>query len=192
MKRYLHHLALLGSVVFILGCQNQSSTPLPKGYIRIGLPEPNVTALVRDELPFRLLHNEAAHWEPHSKDGWGDLVYPRLGARIEFTYLPVEDNLVQLVDDAFDLAYKHAVVSDGIERAEYHNDSSHVHGLLFKISGNAASATQWIATDSTGHFLRAASSIYATPNKDSLAPVNDFLRAEMRLMMESLTWHDGR
>ena len=192
MKQVSRVILVLATVLLVFGCQNQSTTPLPKGYIRIGLPEPNVTALNRDELPYRFLHNQSARWEPHPQGGWGDLVYPRLGARIEFTYLPVEGNLFQLVDDAFELAFKHSVVADGIERTEYHNDSSRVHGLMFMISGNAASATQWIATDSTGHFLRAASSVFATPNKDSLAPVNDFLRAEMRLMMESLTWRDAK
>jgi len=176
-----------------LACNGNQGMPLPHGHMRIGIPMDSVVTLNPDtsqQLPFAFEHNASAHWEGRKESGWGDLVYPDLQARIAFTYKSVKGQLPRLIDDAFTLAYKHNIVADGMTQHVYSHPEVDVHGLLFAIQGNAASATQWFATDSSSHFLRAATSIYARPNKDSLAPVNAFLQQEMERIMESLIWVD--
>jgi gliding motility-associated lipoprotein GldD len=176
-----------------LACSDNNGMPLPHGHMRIGVPMDSVVTLSNDPLqlrPFAFKHNASAHWEARKESGWGDLVYPDLHARIEFTYKPVNGQLLRLIDDAFALAYKHNIVADGMTQHVYSHPEVAVHGLLFAIQGNSASATQWFATDSSRHFLRAATSIYARPNRDSLAPVNAFLHQEMERIMESLVWMD--
>ena len=128
-----------------LACSDNNGMPLPHGHMRIGVPMDSVVTLSNDPLqqrPFAFKHNASAHWEARKESGWGDLVYPDLHARIEFTYKPVNGQLLRLIDDAFALAYKHNIVADGMTQHVYSHPEVAVHGLLFAIQGNSASATQ--------------------------------------------------
>jgi hypothetical protein len=49
---------------------------------------------------------------------------------------------------------------------------------------------QFFVTDSTNHFLRGVLYYYASPNADSLKPVNEFMLGEMQHLMESLRWQN--
>jgi hypothetical protein len=51
-----------------------------------------------------------------------------------------------------------------------------------------ATAHQFFLTDSTKHFLRGALYFDATPNEDSLRPVNAFLQAEMKHLIQTFRW----
>jgi hypothetical protein len=51
-----------------------------------------------------------------------------------------------------------------------------------------ATAKQFFLTDTTTHFLRGALYFDATPNEDSLKPVNDFLQADMKHLINTLRW----
>ena len=59
---------------------------------------------------------------------------------------------------------------------------------MYEITGNAASPYQFIATDSTKHFLRAALYFNVYPNKDSLAPAFKFIKQDIVHLMESIEW----
>jgi gliding motility-associated lipoprotein GldD len=63
-----------------------------------------------------------------------------------------------------------------------------VEGIFFKIGGNAATANQFLVTDSVKHFLRGARYFDATPNADSLGIVNQFLQVDMKHMINTLKW----
>jgi gliding motility-associated lipoprotein GldD len=95
------------------------------------------------------------------------------------------------VDDAQDLAMKHSVAADGMNQMVYVNDSLRVYGVLFRITGNAASAMQFYATDSVRNFVRGALYVFAHPNADSLAPVHQFFEAEFTRYLETLEWREG-
>lgn len=177
-------------VAAVLFWPSSASIPKPKGYPRIAVP--NEAAPQRlTGLDFELDHHPAAHWEAKNQNGWGDLVYPFCQGRVQFTYLPVHGNLNALVDDAQDLAMKHSVAADGMNQMVYVNDSLRVYGVLFRITGNAASAWQFYATDSVRHFVRGALYVYAHPNADSLAPVHQFFEAEFTRYLETLEWREA-
>jgi gliding motility-associated lipoprotein GldD len=59
---------------------------------------------------------------------------------------------------------------------------------MFKVGGNAATATQFYLTDSVRHFLRGALYFDATPNEDSLKPVNAFLLEDLQHMVNTFKW----
>jgi gliding motility-associated lipoprotein GldD len=60
--------------------------------------------------------------------------------------------------------------------------------VYFTLKGNAATANQFFATDSVKHFLRGALYFEATPNEDSLRPVNNFLREDLKHLINTLQW----
>ena len=57
------------------------------------------------------------------------------------------------------------------------------------ISGrNVATTYQFIATDSTAHFLHGEIIIDQTPNNDSLAPMLEYMQTDVDNLIKTLRW----
>jgi gliding motility-associated lipoprotein GldD len=80
------------------------------------------------------------------------------------------------------------VRADAIIEHPFENQENHVYGILYEITGNAASPIQFIVTDSTRHFLRGSLYFNNTPNADSIAPVTAYIESDIRHLIESVNW----
>ncbi|WP_443657968.1 gliding motility lipoprotein GldD [Chitinophaga sedimenti] len=118
-----------------------------------------------------------------------NLEIPEFNSKIYLSYKTIggKNNLDQLVNDAFRLTYKHTYKAEYINERDITTENR-VYGLYYDVGGNAASAKQFFVTDSTHHFLRGALYFYAPPNADSLAPVVQFLQADMEHLVGTLKW----
>lgn len=192
--RLLQILAFAGLLILLYGCA-YDYTPKPRAYFRIDLPAKEYQALTGD-FPYRFEYPNYASinlykgkWTgTDTAEFWINVEFPRFNSRIHLTYKPVRNNLNALIDDSHAYAYKHSVKADAIVQSEYVNAIAGVYSVLFDIKGNTASSLQFYATDSVRHFLRGALYFDCEPNKDSLAPVKDFLRADILKMIETLNW----
>ncbi len=172
----------------LMAC-NEDYSPKPKGYFRIGLPQKDYQSFTED-CPYSFDYNTEAKLELKGPC-WYDIKYPNLRATLQLTYKPVEDgNLDTLLADGHRLAYKHTVRADGIDEKLYLNEEQKVYGLFYQLKGDAATNLQFFMTDSTHHFLRGVLYYYASPNADSLQPVNEFMRGEMMHIIETLQWEN--
>ena len=63
-----------------------------------------------------------------------------------------------------------------------------VSGVFFRVGGNAATANQFFLSDTTANFLRGALYFDATPNADSLRPVQDFLKNDIEHLINTFKW----
>ena len=63
-----------------------------------------------------------------------------------------------------------------------------IEGVYFTLRGNTATANQFFVTDSTRHFLRGALYFAATPNEDSLQPVNEFFKKDLQHLINTIRW----
>ena len=63
-------------------------------------------------------------------------------------------------------------------------------GVMYDISGDAASSVQFYLTDSVRHFIRGALYFTLQPNSDSLSPVIEFFREDILHLIETLEWQD--
>ncbi len=195
MKNKFYTFLAIGLTLLALGIwwwsiQPQTlHTPKPKGYFAIRLPEKKYSLLGDDaRLPYTFALNTSARWEKINEEGWITIHYPSLRAEIQLTYKKVDGHLPGLLNDAHTLAYKHAVVAQGIREQLYSHPENRVFGVLYSLQGEAATPAQFYATDSSRHFIRGAVYVFAQPNADSLAPVNTFLQEELIHLMESLEW----
>jgi len=164
--------------------------PKPKGYFEIALPDTaSEWVAARDGVGAGFRLNKRAQWTVvDAQKGWVTLRYPSLGAEIQLSYVPVSNQLTKLLDDSYQLAYKHDVVAQGIQEKEYADPTRRVYGLMYQFKGNTATPCQFFVTDSTRHFLRGSVYVMAKPNADSLAPVNAYLREEIIRLMETTRW----
>lgn len=175
--------------LFLAVSCSQDPIPKPVGYFRIELPADTFTSFKAESCPFSFDHHAFSLIKQKREKCWYDIVFPHLNSMIQLTYLPVEDdNLEKLLSDAHNLVFRHSVKADGIKEVLYINDLNNVFGILYKVHGNAATATQFYVTDSVNHFLRGVVYFNAVPNEDSLRPVNDYMHLQVQNIIESLKW----
>lgn len=181
---------ILMAVSCLLGCTNHY-TPLPRGYFRIELP-PKEYQLLDSTFPYSFIYPSYSKVVPDgdspSEPYWVNIVFHRFNSTIHVSYKAIDNNIDEVMEDSRKLAYKHAIKADAIGERFFQDDQRRVYGILYEIKGNAASPLQFAITDSSRHFLRGALYFNSIPNKDSLAPVIDFIKEDMMQLMESVSW----
>ncbi|MDO9154974.1 MAG: gliding motility lipoprotein GldD [Paludibacter sp.] len=182
-------LAIL-SVAFFNSC-GEVSIPRPYGFFRIDLPIHDYQRIDTLNLPYSFDLSTSTVLEQRNERGekyWIDLHYPALNANIYCSYKPVKNNLTALSEDARRFVYKHTIKADGIGEKLFNNNEKNVYGILYDIKGNTASSVQFVLTDSSKHFFRGALYFDNVPNKDSIAPMVEFIRQDIVRLMESFEW----
>jgi len=190
ISRHLN-ICLITLIVSILSSCGEASIPRPYGYFRVELPKHAYRKLDTLNLPYKFdlpLNAKVVERKVNGDKYWIDIVYPKLNASIFCSYKSVNNNLINLLEDTRKIVYKHSVKADGIGEKAFDNASNNVHGILYDLQGNTASAVQFILTDSTKHFFRAALYFNNVPNKDSIAPMSKYIREDIVRMMESFEW----
>mgnify|MGYP003300928618 FL=1 len=87
------------------------------------------------------------------------------------------------------LVYKpHTVKADAISESLYQSAERDVYGILYELKGNTASNVQFVVSDSVTHFLRGALYFNSNPNKDSIAPVVNYINEDIIRLVETLRW----
>ncbi len=189
---------LLGTLVLLQSCDDPIFTPKPKGYFRIDLPEKAYTRYTSD-CPYSFEYPTYAKVEKHNTffgadvtdSCWLDIRIPNLTGDIHLSYKTINSTstLAKLIEDAHEMAYKHTVKADYIDESLISTPTG-IGGILYELGGNSASNIQFYVTDSTKHFLRGSLYFGATPNQDSLAPVIQFVRADMLNLIQTLRWEE--
>ena len=124
--------------------------------------------------------------DKQAEPGWMNLSYPQYNAKLHLSYKEINNDtaLNHYLEDCHHLAYTHTIKAESINEKYFKNRE--IFGLIYYIEGNTASSTQFFITDSTRHFLRGALYFNQHPDKDSLAPVIDYLREDIVTLMETL------
>ena len=178
------------SITLLLIACGQTYTPKPYGYFRVYLP-PHEYQQLSDEMPFRFDYPVVATIEkrtqPHEKY-WFDLKYPQFNAAVHVSYKSINGNFRELTEDARRFVYKHSIKADNISEVAFNSNERNVHGILYELKGNTASNLQFTLTDSTRHFLRGALYFDNVPNKDSIAPIAEYIQQDIVRLMESFEW----
>ncbi|MGA1029067.1 MAG: gliding motility lipoprotein GldD [Flavobacteriaceae bacterium] len=178
--------ALLLLVLFCIFSCEEERQPLPKAYLKLQYPEASYKAYASQQA-FEFEHNRFA--EVIEDERGLKLIYPSMKATVYLNYKPVEKNLPELLNDAYQLPYKHVVKATAIPEKLFINTKDHVYGTLFMVEGNAASQFQFFATDSLQHFVIGSLYFYAQPNYDSLYPAIQYLQKDIAHFLESLRWN---
>jgi gliding motility-associated lipoprotein GldD len=192
MKRILVYVLTLGALASILPSCHRQSVPKPYGYFRIAIPDTAYNSFDWKGYPYSFRLSQNAYVEVHKKEGevyWIDIQYPSINATIHCSYKRVRNNLRTLSRDAQEFLYSHSTVASAIPAQEYTDDLRHVYGLYYELHGNTATPIQFYLTDSVEHFFRGSVYCNCVPNQDSLAPIYEYLRKDVRVIMESMKWY---
>ncbi|MBO0933384.1 gliding motility lipoprotein GldD [Fibrella aquatilis] len=179
--------------VWACGSSDQADyVPKPKGYPRIDLPVAEYVPMAPIH-PYQFDVNKIARVLPdtfkRAEPHWIFVYYPTLKATVQLTYKPVQslDNLRGMLADAYKLTAKHNVKAYSInqQRVQLRNGLS---ASLITLVGEVPTQFQFVTTDTSRHFLRGALYFDIATANDSLAPVIDYVKADMMRMLNTLTW----
>lgn len=185
-------LFIVSASIFISGC-GDDPLPKPHGWFRIDLPEQTYMTWT-DSATFQAEIPTYAVLVPRTAKGdarWFDLRFKHQRATAHMTWSPVNGHLAELIEDAHIFKATHEAKAAKIDRERVLRDSARVFGTLFDVEGEVASPMVFYLTDSTDNFLYGALYFDAPPNADSLAPVTDRLREDLRHFVATLRWGAG-
>ena len=179
----------------IFSC-NSNYVPKPEGFFKIDFPVKKYVVFNQPGYPYTF---EYPVYAKISKDStffgdkpenpwWINIDFPQFNGNIYVSYKTIgKYKLQKLITDAFNLTNEHTVMASAIDDSLITTPND-VHGMFFKVAGEVATANQFFLTDSTKNFLRGALYFNATPNSDSLKPVNEFLVVDMLHLINTFKW----
>ena len=184
------NLAFFGLILFCFSCKDDPR-PKPKAFLALEYPEAEYRR-VDIGCPYTFEKNDLAQISPSRNriPCWINLDYDLMNGSIFITYQPVRNNLDSLLADAQKLPLQHTIKADLIEGDIYTNDFNNTYGMFYEVEGDAASQAQFYLTDSTDHFITGSVYFNRLPNFDSIVPAADYLKQDIRHLMESLKWQE--
>ena len=166
-------------------CKNDV-LPKPASQLRLEYPSPQYADFSSD-CPFGFEMNNEAIIKGEANCGY-TITYPKMKATIYLTYKPVNRNLKDLLRDAQKLTYEHVIKADDILEQPFLNKTNKVYGMFYDVDGNAATNAQFYLTDSIKHFVTGSVYFYAKPNFDSIMPATNYIKNDMKTLMETMKW----
>jgi len=160
--------------------------PKPASQLRLDYPEAKYAAF-SNHCPVAFDINEDAIIKEDKNCGFS-IHYPKMKATIYLTYKTVNGDINKLLRDAQKLTYEHVIKADDILEQPYLNPDKKVYGMFYQVNGNAATNAQFYVTDSIQHFVTGSVYFYAKPNFDSIMPAADYIKNDMRQLLETIQW----
>ncbi|MDB5198136.1 MAG: hypothetical protein JWO92_99 [Chitinophagaceae bacterium] len=210
---FIYCLLLIVYCLLIASC-NSTYTSKPKGYFTVDLPERKYVQFRKEGFPYSFEYpvyanivRDSTYFDSSADNPfWVNVDFPSFHGKIFISYKTIggksiykiktptgyKDSLgtntfQNLINDSYKLTFKNDVKAYSIEDSVMHTPNN-VTGIFFRVGGSVATSKQFLLTDSVKHFLRGALYFDATPNEDSLAPVNAFLQEDLRHLINTLQW----
>lgn len=213
-KLSMHRIFYLIFVLSAFSC-NSTYTSKKQGYFKIDFPEKSYISFNDPAYPYtfeypvyaKITKDSSLFSNEDKNPYWINIVFPSLNGTIFISYKNIggssvykvknpngsykdsigKNDFEKMVSDSYNLTYKNDIKAYSIEDSVIHTPND-ISGIFFRLSGNVATAKQFFLSDSTHHFLRGALYFDATPNEDSLRPVNAFLQKDLNHLINTLKW----
>lgn len=202
-------------IAALVSC-NSTYTSKKEGFFKITLPEHQYQQFSRAGFPYSFeypvygtIMQDSTYFDATPENSyWINVDFARFNAKIYLSYKQIGgksiyktkdkagnyidsvgiNKLENMINDAFTLTSKNEVVASFIRDSAFTTQNG-INGVFFKVGGNAATSQQFFLTDSTKNFVRGALYFSATPNADSLRPVQDFLHQDILHFIHSFKWN---
>ena len=172
---------------FIFFSCKSDYTPKPKAYFKINFPQKKYVILDNEKIDFSFKYPVYSEIDIKSNNKFIDVHFPEFHGTLHLTYVNLKGNLSSHIEQSRSLAYKHNNQADAISEQVFISSIDNVYGMLYDYSGITATSSQFYLTDSINHFFR-GSFYFNTEINDSIAPINIFIKEDIRFLIESLRW----
>ena len=195
---------------------NSTYTSKKRGYFKIDFPEKKYVKFYQPGFPYtfeypvyaRIVKDSTYFESTPDNPYWINIDFPSFKGKIFMSYKTIGgrslykiktpsgykdstgiNSFENMVNDSYKLSYKNDIKAYSIIDSVMHTPNN-LTGIFFSLTGNVATSKQFFLSDSTKHFLRGALYFDATPNEDSLKPVNDFLQQDMKHIINTMQWRE--
>ena len=191
----MKNIIIFAFLFFVVSCK-ENYTPKPKGYFKVEFPEKKYIQYQGD-CPYTFDYPVYAKIEKDNDKGalpcWINVYYLSFDAKLHISYktFSSKEKLYELEEDARSMVYKHTVMAEAINEDVIKTDNQ-VYGIFYSLEGNTATVMQFYVTDKTSHYIRGALYFNVKTNRDSLDPMIDFLREDVKRMISTLKWKNEK
>jgi gliding motility-associated lipoprotein GldD len=183
----------LVTLVMVLGLaacsQPKDPFPRPKGWPRIDLPEHAYQKFENDVCPFTFEYPQIGVIEKQKSDScWMDLYFKQFECRWHVTYRYVPGSGKTVVDHFEEyrkLVFKHIQKVQQIKENPLQGPNG--SGVMYELFGTVGVPAQVFYSDSV-HLVMASFYFDTAVRNDSLAPVIDFMKVDLKHLAESIVW----
>ncbi|MEO8109871.1 MAG: hypothetical protein ABI594_07570 [Ginsengibacter sp.] len=214
-KAFVSSLILLLIFVIILVSCNSTYTSKKEGYYKIDFPKREYVKFDDPSFPYSFEYpvyaqvaRDSTYFDSSLQNPyWVNINFPTFNGKIFISYKTIggtsvykvksptggyrdslgKNTFANMVNDSYNLTYKNDIKAYSIEDSVMQTPNN-ITGIFFRLSGNVATAKQFFLSDTVHNFLRGALYFDATPNEDSLRPVNAFLQEDMMHLINTLKW----
>jgi gliding motility-associated lipoprotein GldD len=193
-SRFKHIVTVASLALISVSSCRDAPVPKPRGYHRIAIPEPAYQPYSHPCGPaFDVPHYakiELVVQGQSKEDCWFNVSIPNLRAKVHCSYIPLqsESHLQGMMEDGHKMVFAHEAKATGIAAQRFDFPENNVSGLFYELSGPVATPLQFVATDSTNHFLRGSLYFLHVPNPDSIAPALEHVTKDVVHLIETLKW----
>ncbi len=182
-------IALCSSAIFFVSCGKNEEIAKPLGQVRLDYPTQTYTQFTQNA-PYTFQYSTFAKVIPGKKPNSFNIVYPKMKATIYLTYFPVnsDNDLMIQIKESERFVQDQTVKASFISPQEFSFPKKRVFGTLYELGGETAINIQFHSTDSTRNFLSGSVYFKTQPKPDSLAPAVDYIKADVKKMLETLEW----
>jgi len=193
-------LTILAMTILIMACGSGENDyfPKPRTFPRVYYPEKAYQPFTASYCGFtfeqatyaQIIQDTSFFGEKPINPCWFDIYVPQLASKLHCSYIPIggKNTLLELVNDSYDLAFKHTSKASGIGEEPINFPDKNVYGILFPLEGSVASPFQFFLTDSVNHFFRGSLYFNTEPRPDSMKPVIEFIEQDIVRMIETFEW----
>lgn len=183
-------LGTLLMLVMVAGCSAPlDESPRPKGWPRIDLPAHTYQEFSNEVCPFTFEFPAIGEVERSKPDScWMDLYFPDFNCRWHITYRHIPGSgktLEQHNEEYRKLVFKHIRKVSQIKELPLQVPGG--SGIFYELYGTVGVPAQLFLTDST-HIFMASFYFDTAVRNDSLEPVINFMKDDMKHLAASLKW----
>lgn len=172
--------------LIVLSCNNNVNLPKQKAYFAPELEIPTYKKIFLD-CNYNLYINSQASIH-NIKNCNYEIYYKNLNAKIFINQIVLSNSIKRVLNTFNQKIKENSRFSDQIIESDYVNTDKKTYSKLYSFVGNSPSNIQFYLTNQTDKFLTGSLFFETEPNYDSLLPYIDYIRNDIKKMVDSFRW----
>ena len=172
--------------LIVFSCNNNVNLPKQKAYFA---PEFEIPTYKKISLDCNYSFNINSQASINNiKNCNYEIYYKNLNAKIFINQIVLSNSIEKLLNTFNQKINENSRLSDQIIQSNYVNIDKKIYSKLYSFVGNSPSNIQFYVTNQTDKFLTGSLFFETEPNYDSLFPYIDYIRNDIKKMVDSFRW----
>ena len=172
--------------LIVFSCNNNVNLPKQKAYFA---PEFEIPTYKKISLDCNYSFNINSQASINNiKNCNYEIYYKNLNAKIFINQIVLSNSIEKLLNIFNQKINENSRLSDQIIQSNYVNIDKKIYSKLYSFVGNSPSNIQFYVTNQTDKFLTGSLFFETAPNYDSLFPYIDYIRNDIKKMVDSFRW----